>query len=129
MLLPVGVVAGFSSTDEALVPAPPPHPATATSTTDAASRTARIKVLFIYQSSNAKPRITIIHPPGRVVRFPHAWRNVRQELAGLLKQSVYARLAGYEDVNDQEVLARDPAHGGLFSDLPERIRCLAAVPR
>jgi len=57
------------------------------------------------------------------------WRNVRQELAGLLKQSVYARLAGYEYVNDQEVLARDPAHGGLFSDLPERIRCLAAVPR
>jgi hypothetical protein len=36
-------------------------------------------------------------------------RNVQHELAGLLKQSVYARLAGYEDVNDQENLTRDPA--------------------
>jgi Transposase DDE domain group 1 len=36
-------------------------------------------------------------------------RNLQHELAGLLKQSVYARLAGYEDVNDQEALTRDPA--------------------
>jgi hypothetical protein len=36
-------------------------------------------------------------------------RNVQHELAGLLRQSVYARLAGYEDVNDQESLTRDPA--------------------
>jgi len=36
-------------------------------------------------------------------------RNVQHELAGLLRQSVYARLAGYEDVNDQEALTRDPA--------------------
>src|SRR5660398_27107 len=36
-------------------------------------------------------------------------RNVQHELAGLLKRQVYARLAGYEDVNDQEALTRDPA--------------------
>jgi hypothetical protein len=36
-------------------------------------------------------------------------RNVQHELAGLLRQSVFARLAGYEDVNDQEALTRDPA--------------------
>lgn len=36
-------------------------------------------------------------------------RNVQHELAGLLRQSVYARLASYEDVNDQENLTRDPA--------------------
>jgi len=36
-------------------------------------------------------------------------RNVQNELAGLLRQSVYARLAGYEDVNDQEALTRGPA--------------------
>ncbi|MBM3789960.1 MAG: IS1380 family transposase [Acidobacteria bacterium] len=36
-------------------------------------------------------------------------KNTRHELSGLLRQSVYARLAGYEDVNDQENLTRDPA--------------------
>ena len=30
-------------------------------------------------------------------------------LAGLFRQSVFGRLAGYEDVNDAERLARDPA--------------------
>jgi len=36
-------------------------------------------------------------------------RNTRHDLTGLLRQSVYARLAGYEDVNDHERLFRDPA--------------------
>src|ERR671929_499 len=36
-------------------------------------------------------------------------RNVRHRLLGLLRQAVYGRLAGYEDVNDAERLARDPA--------------------
>ena len=36
-------------------------------------------------------------------------RNIRHQIPGLLRQSVYARLAGYEDVNDQEALAGDPA--------------------
>ena len=35
--------------------------------------------------------------------------NRRHDLAGLFRQSVYARLAGYEDVNDQEALSCDPA--------------------
>jgi len=35
-------------------------------------------------------------------------KNTRHDLSGLLRQSVYARLAGYEDVNDQENLTRDP---------------------
>ena len=35
-------------------------------------------------------------------------RNIRHYLLGLLRQSVYGRLAGYEDVNDTERLARDP---------------------
>jgi hypothetical protein len=33
-------------------------------------------------------------------------------LAGLLRQSVFGRLAGYEDVNDAERLCRDPANAG-----------------
>ena len=36
-------------------------------------------------------------------------RNTRHPLAGLLRQSVFGRLAGYEDVNDAERLAHDPA--------------------
>src|SRR3712207_1373241 len=36
-------------------------------------------------------------------------RNIRHRLLGLLRQAIYGRLAGYEDVNDAERLARDPA--------------------
>ena len=36
-------------------------------------------------------------------------KNARHTLAGLFRQSVFGRLAGYEDVNDAERLARDPA--------------------
>src|SRR5947209_8654095 len=36
-------------------------------------------------------------------------KNGRHRLSGLLRQSVFGRLAGYEDVNDAERLCRDPA--------------------
>jgi hypothetical protein len=36
-------------------------------------------------------------------------KNGRHRLAGLLRQSVFGRLAGYEDVNDAKWLCRDPA--------------------
>src|ERR1700680_2599423 len=39
-------------------------------------------------------------PPGK---------NIRHLLRGLLRQSVFGRLAGYEDVNDADRLCRDPA--------------------
>jgi hypothetical protein len=39
---------------------------------------------------------------------PRTGRNGRHRLAGLLRQSIFSRLAGYEDVNDADRLCRDP---------------------
>lgn len=36
-------------------------------------------------------------------------KNIRHRLLGLLRQAIYGRVAGYEDVNDAERLAHDPA--------------------
>jgi hypothetical protein len=44
-------------------------------------------------------------------------KNGRHRLAGLLRQSVFGRLAGYEDVNDAERLSRIRRCGGRPSDL------------
>ena len=37
-------------------------------------------------------------------------KNGRHALVGMLRQSVFGRLAGYEDVNDAERLRHDPAN-------------------
>jgi hypothetical protein len=42
--------------------------------------------------------------------------NGRHGLAGLLPQSVFGRLAGYEDVNDADRLCRDPAMRWMVGD-------------
>ena len=46
---------------------------------------------------------------GDVVADGRTGKNGRHGLVGLLRQSIYGRLAGYEDVNDAERLGRDPA--------------------
>jgi hypothetical protein len=43
------------------------------------------------------------------LRDTRGGRNVQHEIVPLLRQSVYSRLAGYEDTNDAGRLARDPA--------------------
>ncbi|MDO8655002.1 MAG: IS1380 family transposase [bacterium] len=45
----------------------------------------------------------------KYLRDSRGGRNVQHELVPLLRQSVYSRLAGYEDTNDAERLAKDPA--------------------
>ena len=47
-------------------------------------------------------------------------RNVQHDIRSLLRQSVYSRLAGYEDVNDAERLALDPAMRIVTGKKPEK---------
>src|SRR5215212_3015962 len=43
-------------------------------------------------------------------------KNGRHRLAGLLRQAVFGRLAGYEDVNDADRLCCDPAMRWIVGD-------------
>ena len=47
-------------------------------------------------------------PATRLIANPRTGRNGRHRLAGFLRQLIFPRLAGYEDVNDADRLARDP---------------------
>src|SRR5580658_3156803 len=61
-------------------------------------------------------------------------KNRRHLLVGLLRQSVFGRLAGYEDVNDADRLCRDPAMRWVVGDraitgvLPRPARWAALRP-
>jgi hypothetical protein len=46
---------------------------------------------------------------------PRTGRNFQFALPDLFRQSIYSRLAGYEDTNDAERLAEDPAFRMLAS--------------
>src|SRR5215469_13775894 len=46
---------------------------------------------------------------GETLADARTGKNGRHALVGLLRQSVFGRLAGYEDVNDSERLRHDPA--------------------
>jgi hypothetical protein len=43
-----------------------------------------------------------------LIADPRVGKNGRHHLAGLLRQSIFSRLAAYEDVNDADRLCRDP---------------------
>jgi len=51
----------------------------------------------------------------RPLTDPRTGRNRQFPLADLFRQSIYSRLAGYEDTNDAERLAEDPAFRMLAS--------------
>ena len=53
-------------------------------------------------------------------------KNTRHLVTGLLRQSVYGRLAGYEDVNDAGRLSRDPAMRAIV-DRRGLDRCAAST--
>ena len=46
---------------------------------------------------------------GELIEDKRTGKNIQHQIPGLLRQSIYARLAGYEDTNDHEGLSRDPA--------------------
>jgi hypothetical protein len=46
---------------------------------------------------------------GEALAGARTGKNGRHALVGMLRQSVFARLAGYDDVNDAERLRHDPA--------------------
>ena len=53
---------------------------------------------------------------GEVLADARTGKNGRHRLAGLLRQSVFGRLTGYEDVNDADRLCRDPAMRWVVDD-------------
>ena len=55
---------------------------------------------------------------GEMLADARTGKNGRHALVGLLRQSVFGRLAGYEDVNDAERLRQFPAHAAT----PEPIK-------
>jgi len=46
---------------------------------------------------------------GELLADARTGKNQRHELVGLLRQSIFGRLAGYEDVNDAQRMRHDPA--------------------
>ena len=54
--------------------------------------------------------------PDECLQESRGGRNVQHRLVGLLRQSVYSRLAGYEDTNDAERLADDPTMRVIVGD-------------
>jgi hypothetical protein len=63
---------------------------------------------------------------GETLADARTGRNGRHALVGLLRQSVFGRLAGYEDVNDAERLRHDPAMRWIVGG--KTAQCSAASP-
>jgi len=53
----------------------------------------------------------------KVLNDTRSGRNIQHDMRALLRQSVYSRLAGYEDVNDADRLSIDPAMRAITGKL------------
>ena len=60
--------------------------------------------------------LTLTTSGGERLAEARTGKNRRHLLVGLLRQSVFGRLAGYEDVNDADRLCRDPAMRWVVGD-------------
>jgi Transposase DDE domain group 1 len=67
----------------------------------------------------------LITMAGEIVADARTGRNGRHALVGMLRQSVFGRLAGYEDVNDAERLRHDPAMRWIVGGSGSWVRRLA----
>ena len=63
--------------------------------------------LFAYRELDDAIGLTVM--ASNALADARTGKNARHALAGLFRQSVFGRLAGYEDVNDAERLRHDPA--------------------
>src|SRR3981189_989681 len=63
--------------------------------------------LFAYRELDDALGLTTM--AGDILADARTGRNGRHALVGMLRQSVFGRLAGYEDVNDAERLRHEPA--------------------
>jgi hypothetical protein len=62
--------------------------------------------LLAYRELDDALRLTTTAASG--LHDPRTGQNTQHSLLALLRQSIYSRLAGYEDVNDAERLCLDP---------------------
>ena len=53
--------------------------------------------------------LSLTEMAGALLSDDRRGKNTRHVLTGLLRQSVFGRVAGYEDVNDADRLGREPA--------------------
>ena len=65
-------------------------------------------------------------PAGGMLMDGRRGRNTRHMLVGLLRQSIFDRLAGYEDGNEAERLARAPAMRWIVGELAVTTQVVSA---
>jgi hypothetical protein len=63
--------------------------------------------LFVHRELDDALGLSVM--AGETLADTRTGRNGRHALVGMLRQAVFGRLAGYEDVNDAERLRHDPA--------------------